>query len=302
MANFALILACLGLGIVLRASGRLPEGSHLTLNAVIVNVALPALAFAGVRSLHFDAALLFAVAMPWLVFALGAGFFLIVARALGFSRATTGGLVLTGALGNTSFVGLPMIEIFFGRDAMRIGLVIDQLGSYLVLSTLGLVAAAAFSGSRATPADVVGRLVRFPPLLAMVAAVLCSGLPIPAWVDAMLMRLADTIPPLAMLSVGLQLRLAAFAGNRSALAVGLGFKLFLVPFLMAPLYLGLLPESMHATARIAVLESAMAPMIGAGIVAMQYKLNAPLVSLMLGVGIPLSLMTVPAWWYALGAV
>ena len=105
-----------------------------------------------------------------------------------------------------------------------------------------------------------------------------------------------------MLSVGFQLRLAAFAGNRSALAVGLGFKLFLVPFLMAPLYLGLLPETMHATARIAIFESAMAPMIGAGIVAMQYKLNAPLVSLMLGIGIPLSLMTVPAWWYALGAV
>ena len=302
MANFTLLLLCLGLGVALRRSGRLPDGAHLTLNAVIVNVALPALAFASVRSLEFDAALLFAVAMPWLVFALGAGFFLLVSRALGFSRATTGGLVLTGALGNTSFVGLPMIEAFFGRDAMQIGLVIDQLGSYLVLSTLGLVAAAAFSGTRATPSEVIGRLVRFPPLLAMAAALLCSGLAIPAWVDSMLMRLADTIPALAMLSVGFQLRLAAFAGNRSALAVGLGFKLFLVPFLMAPLYLGLLPEAMHATARIAIFESAMAPMIGAGIVAMQYKLNAPLVSLMLGIGIPLSLMTVPAWWYALGVV
>lgn len=302
MANFSLLLLCLGLGIGLRVSGRLPEGAHLTLNAVIVNVALPALAFASVRRLEFDAALLFAVAMPWLVFALGAGFFLLVSRALGFSRATTGGLVLTGALGNTSFVGLPMIETFFGREAMHVGLVIDQLGSYLVLSTLGLVAAAAFSGTRATPSEVVGRLVRFPPLLALGAGLLCAGLPIPAWTDAMLMRIADTIPALAMLSVGFQLRLAAFAGNRSALAVGLGFKLLLVPFLMAPLYLGLLPESMHATARIAIFESAMAPMIGAGIVAMQYKLNAPLVSLMLGVGIPLSLATVPAWWYALGVV
>ena len=153
MANFTLILVCLGLGVALRMSGRLPEGAHLTLNAVIVNVALPALAFASVRRLEFDAALLFAVAMPWLVFALGAGFFLLVSRALGFSRATTGGLVLTGALGNTSFVGLPMIETFFGRDAMQVGLVIDQLGSYLVLSTLGLVAAAAFSGGRATPSE-----------------------------------------------------------------------------------------------------------------------------------------------------
>jgi predicted permease len=302
MANFSLLLLCLGLGIGLRVSGRLPEGAHLTLNAVIVNVALPALAFASVRRLEFDAALLFAVAMPWLVFALGAGFFLLVSRALGFSRATTGGLVLTGALGNTSFVGLPMIETFFGREAMHVGLVIDQLGSYLVLSTLGLVAAAAFSGTRATPSEVVGRLVGFPPLLALGAGLLCAGLPIPAWTYARLMRIADTIPALAMLSVGFQLRLAAFAGNRSALAVGLGFKLLLVPFLMAPLYLGLLPESMHATARIAIFESAMAPMIGAGIVAMQYKLNAPLVSLMLGVGIPLSLATVPAWWYALGVV
>ena len=195
-----------------------------------------------------------------------------------------------------------MIEIFFGREAMQVGLVIDQLGSYLVLSTLGLVAAAAFSGTRATPAEMIGRLVRFPPLLALGAALLCAGMPIPPWVDAMLMRLADTIPALAMLSVGYQLRFAALAGNRSALAVGLGFKLVLVPFLIAPLYLGLLPETMHATARIAIFESAMAPMIGAGIVAMQYKLNAPLVSLMLGIGIPLSLMTVPAWWYALGAV
>jgi len=302
MANFALILVCLGLGVALRISGRLPEGAHLTLNAVIVNVALPALAFASVRTLSFDAALLFAVAMPWLVFAFGAGFFLLVSRALDFNRPTTGGLVLTGALGNTSFVGLPMIEIFFGREAMQVGLVIDQLGSYLVLSTLGLVAAAAFSGTRATPAEMIGRLVRFPPLLALGAALLCAGMPIPPWIDAMLMRLADTIPALAMLSVGYQLRFAALAGNRSALAVGLGFKLVLVPFLIAPLYLGLLPETMHATARIAIFESAMAPMIGAGIVAMQYKLNAPLVSLMLGIGIPLSLMTVPAWWYALGAV
>lgn len=302
MANFALILACLGLGVALRACGKLPEGAHLTLNAVIVNVALPALAFASVRTMRFDAALCIAIAMPWLVFAFGAGFFLIVGRALRLGRATIGGLMLTGALGNTSFVGLPMIEAFFGREAMRVGVVIDQLGSYLVLSTFGLLVAATFSGARVAPAEVLGRLIRFPPLLALAAAAVCADIPFPAWFDAGLMRVADTIPALAMLSVGCQLRLSALDGNRRALAVGLGFKLFLVPFLVAPLYLGLLPESMHATARIAIFESAMAPMIGAGIVAMQYRLNAPLVTLMLGIGIPLSLVTVPAWWYALARI
>jgi hypothetical protein len=36
---------------------------------------------------------------------------------------------------------------------------------------------------------------------------------IPPWIDAMLMRLADTIPALAMLSVGYQLRFAALAAT-----------------------------------------------------------------------------------------
>lgn len=299
MANFALIVACLILGIVLRRHGRLPADAHVALNGVIVNIALPALAFRGVRELPFDAALGFAVAMPWLVFALGAFFFAMAARALRFDRATTGALMLTGSLGNTSFLGLPLIETFFGGEAKPVGLMIDQLGSYLVLSTVGVVVAASLSGGRTTAADLIARVLRFPPLLALIAGVACAGLPMPPWLDTLLLRLSDLIAPLAMLSVGCQLRLGDLAGNRVAVSVGLGFKLLLVPFLMGPLYLGLLPETMQATARITVFESAMAPMIGAGIVAMQYKLNAPLVSLMMGIGIPLSLLTVPLWYLAM---
>ena len=35
MSNFALIVVCLVLGIALRASGRLADGAHQTLNAII---------------------------------------------------------------------------------------------------------------------------------------------------------------------------------------------------------------------------------------------------------------------------
>src|SRR5215204_5153302 len=44
----------------------------------------------------------------------------------------------------------------------------------------------------------------------------------------------------------------------------------------------------------------MAPQIGASIVAIQYGLNPPLVTLMVGVGTLLSFLTLPMWWLFLG--
>ena len=300
MSNFALIVVCLVLGIALRASGRLADGAHQTLNAIIVNVALPALTLTSVRRLSYDTSLLYAVAMPWVLFIAGAAFFLGIGRLLRHDRATIGGLVLTGALGNTSFVGLPLIETFYGRDAMHLGLLIDQLGSYLVLSTLGIVVAAMCSGAQPSARQVLTRLVGFPPLLALVAALLLAPVAFPAWVDPMLGRLADTIAPLALLSVGCQLRIGNIALHRRALSIGLGFKLVLAPLLLAPFYLSL-PDTLRDTAHVTLFEAAMAPMIGAGIVAMQHNLNPPLVSLMIGIGIPVSLVTVPMWWWLMRA-
>ena len=50
---------------------------------------------------------------------------------------------------------------------------------------------------------------------------------------------------------------------------------------------------------VTVFEAAMGPMIGASIVAMDHELDPPLLTLMVGVGIPLSFLTLPAWWRVL---
>ena len=64
--------------------------------------------------------------MPWMLFAIGCGFFWSLGRAMRFSAATTGGLMLVGGLANTSFVGLPMIEAFYGRSGIATGILIDK--------------------------------------------------------------------------------------------------------------------------------------------------------------------------------
>ncbi len=298
MENFALLVLCFVLGMALRRLGRLPEATPAALNGFIVHVSLPALTLHHLRHLSFDASLAAPLAMAWLLFAAGVAFFFAAQRLFRWPAATTGALILTGALGNTSFVGVPMIECFFGREHVGLAILIDQLGTYIVLSTVGLLIAAMLSAGELTAGAVAKRVLGFPPFVAVLVALACVPVPFPQWLDAVLLRLGDTLTPLALLSVGFQLRFAAVQSRWQALAAGLGYKLLAGPLVVLGIF-ALLGDLDNAALRVAVFEAAMAPMIGGAIVAAQHKLDPELGTLMLGIGIPASFVTAPLWYYAL---
>jgi malate permease and related proteins len=298
MGNILLLFACLSIGMALRKSGRVPDNAHTALNAFIIHVSLPALTLLQIHRIALAPDLVYSVAMPWLLFAIGAAFFWVLSKAMKLSATTTGALMLSGGLANTSFVGLPMIESFYGQNQMAIGILIDQLGTYLVLSTLGIAVASIYSAGANSAGDVIKRVFTFPPLLALLLALALMHVHYPQWVDDILRRLGDTLSPLALVSVGLQLRLDQLRGNSSPLALGLSFKLLLAPLLLAILYVGLLRVTGDVV-RVTLFEAAMGPQIGGAIVAVQHGLNPPLITLMVGVGITLSFLTLPVWWYAL---
>ncbi|MFO1326734.1 MAG: AEC family transporter, partial [Rubrivivax sp.] len=241
MNNIVLLLACFGLGVLLRTSGRLPAAAPATINGFVVNVSLPSLTLLTVHGLTLQPQLALAALMPWLLFAAGAGFFYAVGRALRLERGTLGALVLTGSLANTSFVGLPMIEAWYGREYMGVGIVVDQLGSYLVLSTVGILVAGLSQGTgqRPSPQAVLRKILTFTPFVALLLALALRPLEFAPWLQSLLRRLADTLVPLALVSVGFQLRLSALRGRVGLLALGLGFKLVLGPLLMLGLLVGL---------------------------------------------------------------
>jgi hypothetical protein len=303
MNNIALLLLCFGLGIVLRASGRLPAAAPAALNGFVVNVSLPALTIVTVQGLSLQPQVALAALMPWGLFALGLAFFWTVGRVLRLPRATTGALMLTGGLANTSFVGLPMIETWYGREHMGIGIVIDQLGSYLVLSTVGILVAGICRDGSATPdwRAVARKIAGFAPFVALLVAFALRAVDLPPLVTGTLKRLADTLVPLALVSVGFQLRLSQLRGRIPVLALGLGYKLVLGPALVALVLIGLLGQA-GTVIRVTVFEAAMGSMIGAAIVAMDHDLDPSLVTLMVGLGIPLSFLTLPGWWWVLERV
>lgn len=302
MNNYVLLAACMLLGVVLHRSGRLPANAAASLNGFVVHISLPALTLAYVHGLKLNADLILPALMAWVMFSLGCGFFWLVGRALRFSRATTGGLMLTGGLANTSFIGLPMIETFYGPQFLGLGILIDQLGSYFVLSTLGILVASLYASGRSVSAKaVIRKIALFAPFQAFVLALLLMPLDYPTWLDELLKRPGATLVPIGLVSVGYQLQLSLVQGRALALTVGLLFKLVIAPTLILLLFVRWLsgdPQVLNVT----VFEAAMAPMIGASIVAIDHELDPPLITLMVGLGIPLSFVTLPVWWRLLGTL
>jgi predicted permease len=194
-----------------------------------------------------------------------------------------------------------MIECFFGREHVGLGILIDQLGTYVVLSTVGLLIAATLSAGELTARAVAQRIFSFPPFLAVLAALALAPVTLPAWVDAVFLRLGDTLAPLALFSVGFQLRFAAVRERWRPLVAGLGFKLVAGPLAVLAVFAAFADLDSPAL-QVAVFEAAMAPMIGGAIVAAQHKLDPELTTLMVGIGIPLSFLTLPAWWYGLAVL
>lgn len=298
MSNLVLLAVAFLTGILLRRTGRFPEMTPLALNGFVIHVSLPALTLLHVHRLHLDRTLLLTALMPWLFFGAAWILFRAAGKALSLPSRTVGALILVTGLGNTSFVGLPMIEAWYGKEWIGVGVVADQLGSFLALSTLGILTATAYSSGAVSPRELVRRVLLFPPFQALVLALLLRPFTYPDAMVSVLQKLGDTLTPLALASVGFQLRFRVAPGVGRPLTLGLLYKLVVGPAIVYLLYVVLIGAT-GPVVRVTIFEAAMAPMITAGIIAIDHDLDPPLVTLLLGVGIPLSFLTLAGWWWLL---
>lgn len=278
---------------------RAPEFAS-ALNRYVLWCALPALTLLHISKLVLEWRLLLPAAVAWLVFGLAWVWVLGLQKYLKLDRLTIGCLLLTCGLGNTSFVGFPLIRWLYGESGLETAIIIDQPGSFLVLSTLGLIAGSLYVGQQAQASQIIGRIVRFPPFICFAIALCCNltGLRFPVSLETSLSVLGATLTPAALLAVGLQLKLKGIQTHRQALLWGLGFRLVVSPLCILLIYAGGLGLQGDLLG-ICVLEAGMAPMITGSIVAASLGLQPALASLMVSLGIVLSLVTVPIWFYSL---
>ena len=295
---FALMLAMLGLGMVFARLRLLPPTSAEVLNLVVLYVCLPAAILIYVPRLHVDLSLAGLVATPWLLMGVTVALIALCTRLFGFRRDEYAALLLCVGLGNTGFIGYPMVRALLGESALPYAVVYDQLGTFVLLSTFGLYVAARYSGDAPpTGREIALRMLKFPPLLALLFAFTFMPEHPPGWIASMLQRLSDALLPLVMLAVGLSIQLKLPRDEVKPLALGLLLKLALLPglALAGSLAFGMRGDML----RVNVLEAAMPPMISAAALAMGHNLAPRLSAAMVGYGILLSLATLPAWMWVL---
>ncbi|HEX7481146.1 MAG TPA: AEC family transporter [Polyangiales bacterium] len=294
-ASLAILLTLLTLGYVCARLSVFADNAAETLNRFVIYVSLPALVLQLVPKLRWEPGLYILVLTPWLLLAVGACLVWLAARACGWSRQVLGALLLCVPLGNTSFLGFPLLTAILGPDSVRLAVLFDQLGSFLIVSTYGLLVLARFSGGQTPSLGVVAqRVLKFPPFLSLAAGLALgwTGWSYPAPVTALLARVGDTLVPLAMFAVGLKLQLRP-PRQWGALGFGLAVKLVVLP--LVALVLVRLLGTPALPAEVAVLEAGMPTMITAGALAMLAGLAPELAAALVGYGIVLSLATVPAW-------
>ena len=293
MENFIITISLLLIGMVLKRLPNLPEETGKVLNLFVINISLPALVLLKIPALVFSRDLLVPAIMPWGMLLLSASLVLVLAKLLKWDRPATGCLLLLVPLGNTSFLGIPMVKAFFGEKAISYALLYDQLGSFLALATYGSLVLALYGtgNDRPTAAGVVKKVATFPPFIALVLAFILRTLPYPPIAVNLLKMLASTLVPLVMIAVGYQLTLRLSKDVAGQLGIGLFIKLVAAPG--AALFLCKILGLEGEAVQVAVFEAGMPPMVSAGALAILANLSPALTAALVGIGIVLSFATLP---------
>ncbi len=141
MEQFVFIVALLLIGIALQKMDA-PADFSKSLNFFVIYVSLPATVLIQIPKVHLDLSALGVIAVPWLLLPIMAA--IVIAMTRHYPLSVRAALLLVIPLGNTSFVGIPIIHTLLGEEAIPYVLMYDQFGTFLMLSLYGSAVIARF--------------------------------------------------------------------------------------------------------------------------------------------------------------
>ena len=275
-----------------------PDNSYKAINSFIIYISLPALTLYYIPQIEIKQELIFPAAVIWIIFLISIIFFVILEKIFRWDKKTTGALILTGGLANTSFVGFPVLMALFGEEGLKIGVIIDQAGSFLVLSTLGVIIASVYSSGTYSFRKILIDILKYPPFWAFVISLImiAAGIKNSEISSSILSKLGKPTIVLALISVGMQLKPKVDSMLWKELTSGLIYKLLIAPVIIFVIGLYLF-GSKGLPFQVSVIECAMPPMVMGSVLATQFDLNPRLANFMVGIGIPVSASTLALWWW-----
>lgn len=295
MVNFVLIAVCILAGMAFRATKTIHPDAHKGINTWILYLALPAVSFKYLPKVEWSTEMLFPV-FATLLIAVGSGIFMkFYCQYKGYSRRSQSTLDLASGYSNTSFIGFPLILAFYGEKMLSIAIICDQT-MFLALSTLGIISALKGGGKSGNinAKFILKRLFTFPPFLGCIGALVISQFVNLDFAEPFFDKLAATVGPLALFSVGLQLKFNGWRKLMPQISMSMFYKLILAPALV--LALALLFGIKGNIAKITIFEAAMPTLVTSSIIAEQFHLNTKLTNLIIGISIIVGFFTTFIWF------
>ncbi len=287
-----ILVALFIIGYALKFVKAIPKDLYQKVNTFIIFLPLPAITLLNIPKLEFTSEVVFPLLSAWLIFLLAIPFFYVLKSIFNWSNHTFACLVLVCGLGNTSFIGFPIIELIYGKENMLYAILVDQ-SSFVILSTIGVIWASSFGIGKINFKQIFIRLLKFPPFIIFIVAIFLNKNALKP-IERELNFLGSLMVPLAIFSIGMQFKFLVKEINYKAFAFGMTYKLLIFPILLYLLLFVLLNKE-GLLYDITFVECAMPPMITASIIANKYKLEGQLGNALVTYGIPISFLTIYLW-------
>lgn len=281
MDKVFLITGIFCLAMILRRMGVVREKHLGMVVRYVLTVSLPCLtlmtiAALDLRNAHFDIAVI-----GWAVMLAGAVVSWGIGKLAGFTGARLRVFMLVTTFPNTGFLGYPFAFALFGAAGLSYAVIYDQMGMFPIFVSLGFFIAGGKESLR--------HAVRFPPLIALLAALALNGagfmITDPA--SRILKGIGWTTLPLTIFIIGSRVRITAVRDYKP-LVWCLAVRMLVLPLILFVI-LHLLGKG-GVPYRVAIMETAMPPALTTSILALRYRLDNDLAVACISVGTVLSMI------------
>lgn len=280
---------------IFKSTKTIHPDAHKGINTWVLYLALPAVSFKYLPKVQWSLEMLFPILSTVLIAVGSSILVLFYSRIKNYSRRSRSTMELASGYSNTSFIGFPLIAAFYGEQYLSIAIICDQT-MFLMLSTMGIITAlkGGSKSGKISSIFILKRLFTFPPFLGCISALILSQFFNLDFAEPLFDKLAATVAPLALFSVGLQLKFNGWRKLIPQISTSMLYKLILAP--LCVLVLALVFDIKEDIAKISIFEAAMPTVITSSIIAEQFRLNTKLINLIIGISILVGFVTTGIWF------
>lgn len=285
-------------GYIAKRIGLIPQNQSIIFIDFVIAVALPAMVFNTIYHVQINTELIFIMILGLASTVIGAILATFLAYVLKFNKTTIVCICLLAMFGNTIFVGLPIVQGFLGDAVTNKIILYDQFTTSIPLAITAPFILSFADANSPKITQIIKKVIRFPPFIALISALLLKNIPIPHFVFEPLKILSNSVTPVALFAVGLGL---SFKGIKRAwkgsLIVILG-KMILPPLLYI-LTIEILGISLNKDWLIGALLCSMPPMVSTVAMVMKARLDATLAVSSITLGLVFTALISPLIFFIL---